>query len=193
MAEPFIGEIRPVAFNFAPKDWAKCEGQIMSIYQNYALYALLGATYGGDGRMTFGLPDFRGRCLIGSGDGRGLTPRKEGYKGGSEYVTLTVKNLPTHTHSLIPLNIKLKACLEVGELSAPTDAVLANSKIEGRGGKQVHSYSKEPADVEMSEKSIAVEDAVIGNVGGSKAHNNMQPFMTVNYIIALQGIYPSRT
>lgn len=193
MAEPFIGEIRPVGFNFAPVGWAKCEGQIMSVYQNYALYMLLGAKYGGDGRMTFGLPDFRGRCLIGSGDGRGLTPRKEGHKGGSEYVTLTVKNLPSHTHSLIPSNVKLKACLEVGELSDPTDAVLANSKIEGKGGKQVYSYSKKTADVEMSEKSITVEDAVIRETGGNKGHNNMQPFMTVNYIIALQGEYPSRT
>lgn len=169
-AEPFIGEVQWFAGNFAPRGWAFCNGQLLAITQNESLFSLLGTTYGGDGRTTFALPDARGRAFIHSGTGPGLSNYKQGQKGGSQQETLTIAQLPSHTHT---------SRANSGAASAldPTGKVLANS---GRANLYTGS-----ANVNMNAGAIT-------NTGGNQAHNNMQPFLTLNCIIALQGIYPSR-
>ena len=171
-AEPFIGQIGVFGFNFAPRGWAKCDGQLLPIANYTALYSLLGTTYGGDGRTTFGLPDFRGRAPISQGQGPGLTNRTIGQKGGSETVTLTANTMPTHTHVAT-----LKATTSDGAPGAPTGKVLAPK----------NQYFTGSSNTNMGATSISN-----ANTGGSQAHANMQPYQVVNFCIALEGIYPSR-
>ena len=172
MSEPFVGEIRMFAGNFAPRGWAFCDGQLLAVSQNDALFSLLGTIYGGDGRTTFGLPDMRGRIPIHAGSGPGLSPRRLGAKGGAEKVTLTVNQLPSHSHTF-------QASQEPANLPNPgTDAFLATGNV-------IELYSGDPQDQNMPAPAIT-------NVGGSRSHTNLQPFLCINYIIALFGIYPSR-
>jgi microcystin-dependent protein len=161
MAEPFLSEIRIMSFNFAPKGWAMCNGQLLPINQNQALFSLLGTTYGGDGRVNFGLPDLRGRVPIHMGKGFTL-----GEKGGEQAHTLSIAEIPTHQH--------------LGTASTPS-----NTKIlaQARG-----SFLYGPA---TGLQPMAPNE--IGNVGGSQAHLNMEPFLTLTFCIALQGIFPSQT
>jgi len=168
MSEPFMGEIRMFGFNFAPRGWAKCEGQLLPISSNTALFSLLGTTFGGDGRTTFGLPDLRGRAAIGDGSGPGLTPRSWGAKGGQETVTLTAQQIPSHTH-------QLHAAAEAANESKPGGNELASGTF----------YHAAATDAPMAASSI-------GNTGGSQSHTNMQPWLAMNYCIATTGIYPSR-
>lgn len=173
MSEPFVGEIRMFAGNFAPRGWAFCDGQLLAVSQNDALFSLLGTIYGGDGRTTFGLPDLRGRLPIHAGSGPGLSPRRLGAKGGAENVTLTVNQLPSHGHNL-------GANASAGNSTNPSgyfaqDAAGSNLYLNGA--------STQPA---------ALNPATIGNVGGSRSHTNLMPFLCLNFIIALFGIYPSR-
>jgi microcystin-dependent protein len=168
MSDPFLGEIRMFAGTFPPRGWAFCDGQLLAISQNDALFALLGTIYGGDGRTTFALPEMRGRIPIHMGSGPGLTPRNIGSRSGSETVTLNVNELPQHTHQL------------------QADSSPANEHIPG--GNALGSaavYAPNPPGENMS-------GAAIGNRGGSQAHSNLQPFLCVNFIIALVGIFPSR-
>jgi microcystin-dependent protein len=170
--QPFLGEIRFVGFNFAPVGWALCEGQTMPISENVALFSLLGTTYGGDGKTTFALPDMRGRVPVGTGQGTGLTLRNPGDKGGQESVTLTVAEMPAHRHAVI-------ASSSAADSKAPAGNALANSSTEA-------IYSNQAPNVALESKSIS-------SVGNSKPHENMQPFLGMTCIIALQGIFPARS
>ena len=167
MAEPFLSEIRIMSFSFAPKGWAMCNGQLLPINQNQALFSLLGTTYGGDGRVNFALPDLQGRTPIHTGSGFTL-----GERGGEQAHTLSISELPTHTHSA-------KASSSDGNNVVPTGNVLASSLNQ--------SY-RAPDNALTS-----LPPGTIANVGGSQAHLNMQPFLTLSFCIALQGIFPSQT
>jgi microcystin-dependent protein len=164
MSEPFLSELRIMSFNFAPKGWAFCNGQLLPINQNQALFSLLGTTYGGDGRVNFALPDLRGRVPIHVGSGHTL-----GERAGEQAHTLSISELPTHTHIMQGTAVQ-------GLLDAPAGAVLAQTPISGYGP---------PASLG------AMAAGTVGNTGGSQAHLNMQPFLTLTICIALQGIFPS--
>jgi microcystin-dependent protein len=171
MSEPFVGEIRMFAGNFAPRGWAFCDGQLLAVSQNDALFSLLGTIYGGDGRTTFGLPDLRGRVPIHAGAGPGLTPRRLGEKLGVEKVTLTSNQLPSHSHSL----------------NASTGTGTSNS-ASGNVTSESPSIDLYIEDVPGADMAVSA----IGNVGGSQSHSNIAPFLCLHFIIALFGIYPSR-
>ncbi|MCK8501372.1 MULTISPECIES: phage tail protein [Myxococcus] len=173
MSEPYIGEIRMFAGNFAPRGWAFCQGQILAIAQNTALFAILGTTYGGNGQTTFALPDLRGRYPMQPGQGPGLSPRTLGEQGGSETVTLISNQMPQHTHSL-------NVSSQQGDTETPVGTVLA---ADNNG--TIFNYRAAPIDGTMN-------PAAIGIAGGSQPHNNMSPFLCLNFIIALEGIFPSR-
>jgi len=166
MAEPFLSEIRIMSFGFAPKGWATCDGQLLPINQNQALFSLLGTTYGGDGRVTFGLPDLRTRTPIHMGGGHTL-----GERGGEQAHTVSISELPTHTHVM-------NGTSTTGTLNVTTNNILGVSQTPVYNGPQ---------------NLIAVNSASVTNTGGSQAHLNMQPFLTLNFCIALQGIFPSQT
>jgi microcystin-dependent protein len=170
---PFIGQIQPFGFNFAPVGWAFCNGQLLSIAQNQALFSLLGTMYGGDGRTTFGLPDLRGRVPIGPRNGPGLSNYALGQKGGVETVTLTVNQLPSHNHAAA-------AASPAGNSNDAISNIWADD-----AGVSSATYSSAAA-------SGTMRGDAIGNAGGGQAHENRQPFLAVNFIIALQGIFPSR-
>ena len=173
MAEPFIGQIQMFGFNFAPRGWAMCNAQILSIAQNTALFSLLGTIYGGNGQTTFSLPDLRGRVPIHMGQGPGLSDYVEGQTGGSENKTLTINNLPAHSHAV-------NAKTENGNKQTPGANVLAKDAA----GSTAY-YSNQVPNTTMN-------PAMIGNTGGSQPFSNLQPFLTINFCIALQGIFPSR-
>jgi microcystin-dependent protein len=170
-AEPFIGEIKWVAFNFAPRGWALCDGQLLPINQNQALFALLGTTFGGDGRTTFALPDMRGRTPIHVGQGPGLSQYVLGQEGGEESHTLTVSEIPWHDHPAMASNAEATA------VSPAANVFAAKSRVP--------LYGPGPANIDMSASAIVA-------AGGSQPHNNMPPYITLNCVIALQGIFPSR-
>lgn len=170
--EPFLGQIQAFGFNFAPRGWAKCEGQLISIAQNTALFSLLGTLYGGDGRTTFALPDLRGRMPMHEGRGPGLTVRTLGEKGGAESHTLTTAQIPSHSHAVQPGATAGKASLDT-----PVGNFPANE-----GG---NAYAKS-ADAKMGAFQT-------DPTGGSQAHNNMPPYVVLNWCIAIQGIFPSRS
>jgi microcystin-dependent protein len=180
--EPFIGQIMMFGSNFAPRGWAFCNGQLLAISSNTALFSLLGTQYGGDGRTTFGLPDLRGRCAVGMGNGPGLTPRQIGEVIGQEAVTLTPNEMPAHTHQLLANNTD-------GNTNDPANNTLAKESVtieRSAPAFPVNGYSSNAANVSMSTSSI-------GSSGGNAPHNNMQPSLAMNYVIALEGIFPSRS
>ena len=170
MAENFLGEIRMFAGNFAPRQWAFCDGQVIEISQNDALYSLIGTTYGGDGMNTFALPDMRGRIPIHAGSGPGLTPRPLGAKSGAETVTLTTAQFPSHSHPFM-------ASTDVADTQAPADHVL------DQPSRNIYTESGNPVDMDPN--------TITAN-GGSQAHSNMMPYLCINFIISLYGIYPQR-
>ncbi len=171
MSEPFVGEIRMFAGNFAPRGWAFCDGQLLAVSQNDALFSLLGTIYGGDGRTTFGLPDTRGRLPIHPGTGPGLSPRRLGAKGGAEKVTLMVHQLASHTH-------------DFNANKADATGVAPAGKVVAKGFN-VNYLADAAQDTSMASNMIA-------NTGGSQSHTNLMPALCVHFIIALFGIYPSR-
>lgn len=175
MADPFVGEIRIVAFNFAPKGWAFCSGQILPLSQNTALFSLLGTTYGGDGKSTFALPDLRDRAPMHSGQGAGLTYRDLGEAGGSSTVTLVTTELPAHNHTI-------SSKVTAGNLANPMGNIWAG----GAGRTPPPMYQNGAANTTMN-------DAAVGSSGGDQPHNNRQPYLGMSFIIALQGVFPSRT
>ncbi|WP_196137518.1 phage tail protein [Aliikangiella sp. G2MR2-5] len=177
MSEPYIGEIRMFAGNFTPRSWANCSGQLLSIAQNNALFALLGTTYGGDGRTTFALPDFQGRIPVHQGLGPGLTPRVIGQKFGSEKVTLNVNQIPNHNHAFV-------ASLNDADSSNPASDVLAS---QSDGDKPYAGAASDPANFQQ------LNSQTIGLSGGGLSHTNMMPSLCVNFIICLFGIFPSRS
>ncbi len=175
MSDPFLGEIRIFGFNFAPAGWAFCNGQIMPITQNTALFALLGTTYGGNGTANFALPDLRGRIPIHQGTGSGLSSYDLGQTGGSQTVTLTTAQMPEHNHAL-------NATTAAADTADPANEVLANANY---GGDFVNEYAAGPGTTAMHSSSI-------GNSGGTTPVSVLQPFLVLNFCIALQGIFPSR-
>ena len=180
MPDPFIGQINMFGGNFAPRGWALCDGQLLAISANTALFSILGTTYGGDGRTTFGLPDLRGRAALHAGQGPGLTNRPLGSKGGAETVTLNTQQMPSHNHDMLAVNT-----------NATTNEPVGN--ILGRGGSTDLTEPVEEVYVPKPAGTTSTLDSTaITNTGGAQAHPNVQPFQTVNYIIALVGIFPSR-
>jgi microcystin-dependent protein len=172
MSDPFIAEIRIFAGNFAPRGWAFCDGQLLQIAQNTALFSLIGTTYGGDGRTTTGLPNLQGRATMHPGTGPGLTPRRLGETGGVETVTLTTARMPQHTHTM-----------QASQRMALDDDPGNNYPAAGRGAGV---YRTPENLVQMAQESLP-------ETGGGWPHNNMQPYLTLRFIIALQGTYPSRS
>lgn len=168
MSEPFLGEIRTFGGNFAPKDWALCDGRLLSIAQYSALFSLLGTTYGGDGRVTFALPNLNGNAPMHWGDGPGLTPRTIGESSGSTSVTLLETEMPAHSHALVGSQSSASA-------TTPGDNALADAPL----------YAAPPLNARMAPLAV-------GTIGASMPHDNMQPYLGLTFIIALQGVYPSR-
>lgn len=181
LPNPYIASICMFAGNFAPRGWAYLDGQLINIYSNPALFSLIGTIYGGNGRVNFALPDLRGRVAIHPGDGPGLTERKLGQKGGAETVKLTTQQIPAHTHVAAAT---ARANSSAGTTNNPTNAVWAESRRNNQT-----NYSANALDVNMAPTAIAVQ---VQSTGGGQAHDNMPPFLGINYIIALVGIYPSR-
>ena len=172
MSEPFLAQIQIFGFNFAPQGWAFCNGQILSISQNTALFSLLGTLYGGNGTSNFALPNLQSRVAIGQGNGSGLTPRVVGEQGGEEFVTVLANQIPGHTHPA-------RCNSAMGTSYDPTNQVWS----QDAGGNQ--EYGSTLAAGAMAPN--AVQPA-----GGGGTHNNIQPFLALNFCIALQGIFPAR-
>lgn len=166
MSEPFVGEVRMMSFNFAPKGWATCDGQLLPINQNQALFSLLGTNFGGDGRLNFGLPDLRGRAPIHTGGQGGHTL---GQRGGEQSHTLAISELPQHIHLANATSVTSNA-------SNPSNNVLAAGNNRYTAATNLTSLLA----------------STVKSTGGSQAHENMQPFLTINFSIALQGIFPSQ-
>jgi microcystin-dependent protein len=177
MSEPFLGEIRMFGGNFAPRGWAFCNGQLLSIAQNTALFSLLGTTYGGDGRTTFALPDLRGRAPMHWGQGPGLTNRMLGEAAGVENVTLLSTQMPAHVHAIGAFN-------GAGDQSSPAGNVPA-MLLNQQTGQNENLYASTP----NTQLGLQGESTV----GGNQPHENMQPYLVVTFIIALEGIFPSRS
>ncbi|MGB5793215.1 phage tail protein [Poseidonibacter sp.] len=190
MAEPYVGEIRTVGFNFAPRGWALCEGQLLSIAQNNALFALLGTTYGGDGRTTFALPDLRGRTSIGVGRGSGLSQRRWGERSGSEMTILSLSNLPSHYHIGGPGSLSVHNGAGNQDTIDSSTKSLAISATADRTPVIVNnSFSSEPATEVIHN---AVGSSATQNTGDNRPFSNMQPYLGLYHIIALVGVFPSR-
>lgn len=176
MSEPFIAEIRIFAGNFAPRSWAFCNGQLLPVSQNTALFSLIGTTYGGDGRSTTALPNLQGRATMHPGRGPGLTSRRLGQRGGVESVTVTEAQMPNHRHNMDAVPTGLSG---VGNTADPRDGAFASTTGNSyRSGTGV---------------TVAAAAQTLPAAGGSESHNNLQPYIVMNFIIALQGLYPSRS
>jgi microcystin-dependent protein len=169
--DPFVAEIRIFPFNFAPKGWAWCDGQLLPLSQNTALFALLGTTYGGDGKSTFALPDLQGRAPMHPGQGQGLSLRDLGEEGGSETVTLLESEMPAHTH----------ATVQNTDTGGKLDAT---NRLWGEANTRIYSSNPNPVQ--------PMHPAALTPAGGDAPHNNMQPYLTFYFCIALQGVFPAR-
>ena len=176
MADPFVAEIRIFPFNFAPKGWAMCNGQILPISQNTALFSLLGTTYGGDGKSTFALPNMEGNAPMHPGQGPGLSLHDLGETGGSETVSLLESEIPSHTHGMIVSS----------QLGLENQVNVNNTGQLFAMGDGVNMYG--PANSNL----VNMADQALAPAGGDQPHNNMQPFLTLNFCIALQGVFPPR-
>jgi microcystin-dependent protein len=175
MADPFVAEIRIFAFNFPPKGWAFCNGQLLPLSQNTALFSLLGTTYGGDGKSTFALPDMQGNVPMHPGQGPGLSLHDLGETSGTPFVTLLASEMPAHLHNVG------RGKADAGDSVTPVGSVWAQSGA-GRGAAALYHT---PANAKVNVNSLSP-------TGGSLPHNNMQPYLTLNFCIALQGVFPTR-
>ena len=175
MSNPFVAEIRILPFNFAPKGWAFCDGQILPLSQNTALFSLLGTTYGGDGKSNFALPNCQGNAPMHPGQGPGLSLHDLGETGGSDTVSLLESEIPFHSHALMSHGNPPPA--NAGT-PAPTEAIARSS-----GGSAYTAYAN----------PVTMNDNTLAPAGGDQPHNNLQPYLTLNFCIALQGVYPPRT
>lgn len=173
MADPFVAEIRIFPFNFAPKGWAWCDGQLLPLSQNTALFSLLGTTYGGDGKSNFALPDLQGRAPMHPGQGPGLSLHDLGETGGSETVTLLESEIPAHAHALT-------ASQADGNTGSPAGQLVAS-------GIGINMYAQ------ASGSTTQLNPSAVAPAGGDMPHNNLQPYLTCYFCIALQGVYPPRT
>jgi len=172
--DPFVAEIRIFPFNFAPRGWAWCDGQLLPLSQNTALFSLLGTTYGGDGKSNFALPNLQGRAPMHPGQGPGLSLHDLGETGGSETVTLLESEVPAHAH-------QIRAVSEPGDLADPTGHSLARSS------------SGNPYETVVNANLVTMAPEALAPAGGDQPHNNMQPYLTFYFNIALQGVFPPRT
>lgn len=172
--DPYVGEIRLFGGDYAPTGWAFCQGQTLDVASNQVLFAVIGNTFGGDGRTTFNLPDLRGVAVMHQGVGPGLTPRQYAKGGGETTVTLTPTQLPVHDHAA---NVQTTATE-----SSPNGAIWANAP----GGKVAKKIYSALSDTQLNPD-------IVGNVGGGGAHNNVQPYIVMNYIIALEGVFPPKS
>ena len=173
MADPFVAEIRILPFNFAPKGWAWCDGQLLPLSQNTALFSLLGTTYGGDGKSNFALPDLQGRAAMHPGQGPGLSLHDLGETGGSETVTLLESEIPAHAHAL-------RASADAADLFAPS----SSTSLAGSTGASAY----QPLNTSL----VAMAPEALAPAGGDQPHNNLQPYLTFYFAIALQGVFPPR-
>ncbi len=176
MADPFVAEIRIFPFNFAPKGWAFCDGQLMPLSQNTALFSLLGTTYGGDGKSNFALPNLQGRAPMHPGQGPGLSLHDLGEQSGEETVTLLESEIPAHTHAMRAHGIDL------GELNAPA----ANRALASSANTSLYQTTSNANLTHLASQSLTT-------AGGGQPHNNMMPYLTLNFNIALQGVFPPRS
>jgi microcystin-dependent protein len=177
--EPFLGQITLFPFNFAPRGWAFCQGQLLPLSQNTALFSLLGTYYGGDGKSNFALPDLRGRVPLGQGQGPGLSNYSIGSVQGVETVTLLASQSPPHSHSFPALAAQATT-------NAPNGALPAEGHSTGRGAPAVNTYAPLTTAVPLASGQV-------GLAGNGHAHNNLQPYLSMNWCIALQGIFPPRS
>jgi microcystin-dependent protein len=175
MADPFVAEIRILGSNFAPKGWAFCDGQILPISQNTALFSLLGTTYGGDGKSTFALPDLQGRVPMHPGQGPGLSLHDLGEEAGADTVTLLVSEIPTHAHTV-------GVSPDPGEIATPG----TNLSLARAAGGQSYQTTTNANLTTMAQQTLPPQ-------GGDQPHNNLMPYLTLNFCIALQGVFPPRT
>lgn len=181
MPTPMIGQIQLLPYNFAPRSWAFCNGQLLSISQNTALFSLIGTIYGGDGRTTFALPDLRGRAALHTGTGPGLSPRPIGQRTGTQGNVLNVLNLPPHNHSLAPVTVSVPVSTEDADQDEAVGKFLANGTFYHNVGDGSYGNGAIPLTGEMV------------RTGNSQEVNNMQPYLVMHWCIALQGTYPSRS
>jgi microcystin-dependent protein len=177
MSSPFVAEIRIFAGNFAPRGWAFCNGQVMPISQNTALFSLLGTTYGGDGKSTFALPNLQGMAPLQQGQGPGLSLRDLGETGGEQMVTLTDATMPSHRHTVNALDGN-------GDQSNPANTIWGKAAT-GRQGVNIYTQNLS--------NNVGLNPLAFAAAGGSQPHNNMPPYLALSFIIALQGIYPPRS
>ena len=180
MTQPFLGEIRMFSFNYAPKSYAMCNGQLLPLAQNLQLFALLGTTYGGDGVTTFALPDLRGQWVVGRGQGAGLTDRLMGETGGQDFVTLDEGQMPSHTHTVTGT----MGSMVPDRSTSPQNRFWSNDPKAATPAAQEPPYKDTQPDTNMSPGTIA-------DTGGNQAHENRSPFLTITYCIALQGPVPT--
>ena len=178
MSSPFVAEIRIFGFNFPPRGWAFCDGQLLSISQNTALFSLLGTIYGGDGKVTFGLPDLQGNAPMHPGQGPGLSQRFLGQNGGEQFVTVLDSEMPAHSHTANSAN-----AAGAGTQLTPAANIWANASTRRA---TVNMYAAGPGNTPMDIQTLAI-------AGSSQPHNNMPPFLCLNFCIALQGIFPPRS
>ena len=174
MSEPFLAEIKMFAGNFAPRNYALCNGQLLPISQNTALFSLLGTMYGGNGQTTFGLPDLRGRAPMHQGQGPGLTDRVVGENGGEPSVSVIISEMPSHTHGAMGVAV-------AGDVATPANTTWASSA----GGRTAPPLYQSASNTTMNPQAVGI-------AGGSQPHNNLQPYLTINFIIATAGIFPAR-
>lgn len=178
--DPFIGEVRLMPYTFTPRDWAPCEGQLLPISQNTALFSILGVTYGGDGKTSFALPNLKGRVVPGAGQGPGLQDWRLGAIGGEDTVTLTAQQMPRHQHRIHGLNT-------VGSTDVPSANVyLGQDRRGGQGTINFLAPSETNPDTQLSAEALS-------STGESQPHENRQPFLSLHFFIALRGIFPNRS
>ncbi|WP_413989002.1 phage tail protein [Labrys okinawensis] len=183
MTEPYVGQVQLFAFNFAPRGWALCQGQILPIQQYTALFSLLGTNYGGNGQTTFGLPNLQGTAVVGVGQGPGLTDYEPGQTGGSTSVTLAYNELAPHSHNFMAASAAGTTITAAGNQLGISQ--LGSSKQGPSTTAKVYSPNPGSATTGLAPPSIS-------QVGGNQPHNNMQPYLVLNYCIALSGIFPAR-
>jgi microcystin-dependent protein len=177
MADQFLGEIRIVGFTFTPTGWAQCNGQLLPISQNTALFSLLGTNFGGNGTTVFALPNFQGTAPMGLGNGPGLTPRIIGEVGGESSLTLSISNIPSHNHNVTGTQ-------QAGNQNSPNGANWGSAHI-GKTGLDTYTAN--------TGSNVTMNPGALATAGGSFPHNNMQPYLVLNFIIAMQGIFPPRS